>query len=720
MSSTVRLRIESRDNVQGGYRVSLWQEDGNPSVQLAAGILPDSVNDQKFRNKILETADSDPKFKAIGQHLFTHLWGTAIGPEWEEKRQHSASLRTILDIQDGDLALLPWELLYHPHQSRLFFLDHQHPWFRWRPPSDKILACACPYPWPARVLVVIGSDALDPAVKSEQEADAIRDALLTPQRPEEATPLSLPTRAFQVEVLRLPTKRLLKGKYKEFRPHILHFIGHGGATGDPPNPRLRFDLDPAEAWNWKAEEVPNDLADLEWRPRLVILNACRSGAPPGAPVDPARANPRPPASPDTQKLAWSMADAFINSQVPAVLAMQADIPGDQAAIFSAAFYERLAAGDALDVAVARARNDMTDSTNDGQNRRDWALPVLTTCMLPEGLLPLRPKITGPRLVEVENCKFYKETQSFVDRQSERLRFLETFEPIPPQTKLYNLVVVHGKPRSGKTWLVNWCAGTCAAQGHEVRRVEIAGPEGTNWLQVLRQIRDGDPKAAKDTPTPVYKPLPAEAFHEFNWTVNHLLQGRTDPWDNQVCEDLYGTLKITAPNLPALCHEAFRKCLEKAADQKPLFLVLDHFRQGPSILPKEEFAWLRDELIAKIAAGAISSPPSPSFVRIVLVLDDSEYENYQVARLDGQFRDVSLNHLTREEFIELGVQFLRCQVLTQCRRTSPDRTKYWKCRQSAQNELSDFKEIILRMRMSEPVEIGKLARLYAMFTDIKAL
>jgi hypothetical protein len=90
--------------------------------------------------------------------------------------------------------------------------------------------------------------------------------------------------------------------------------------------------------------------------RLIVLNACESAAS-GDGFDPFA----------------GVATSLVLGGLPAVVAMQSPI-SDQAAIaFSQAFYQRLAAGDPVDAAVAEGRQAVHSADRDNF---EWATPVL--------------------------------------------------------------------------------------------------------------------------------------------------------------------------------------------------------------------------------------------------------------------------------------------------------------------------------------------------------
>ncbi len=196
------------------------------------------------------------------------------------------------------------------------------------------------------------------------------------------------------------------------------------------------------------------------------------------------------------------------------------------------------------------------------------------------------------------------------------------------------------------------------QEHELRYVEIAGDRGSDWLDVLLQIRDGDPKRAAQSF--VFEPLPEVDFHQFNWELHHRLQGKEPPDRNGaiVAPPTRGmagarALSELGEHFAKYTFAAFRHALESVASRKPLILSLDHFTTGEATLPAAEMRnYLRPEWIDRVA-GAKSSR-----VKLVLTLNDREYDDYGIAELDGLFQDVPLGGLPPEQFVELAREFFR--------------------------------------------------------------
>ncbi|MBN1286998.1 MAG: CHAT domain-containing protein [Anaerolineae bacterium] len=136
--------------------------------------------------------------------------------------------------------------------------------------------------------------------------------------------------------------------------HILHYIGHGQNDPQQGGQLLLTDkhgaMYPFGAANLRAALSGGDSLGL------VYLNACET------------------ATPNTGRDLLSMADALVKAQVPAVVAMQYQVPDRTATSFARAFYQAVAGGEPLHLALTKGRQAVRAIA-----RRldiDWGIPVL--------------------------------------------------------------------------------------------------------------------------------------------------------------------------------------------------------------------------------------------------------------------------------------------------------------------------------------------------------
>jgi hypothetical protein len=630
---TITLEIGKLE-ANGTYPLRLW--DGEIGLtKLAEAAIPQNLQVAGLRHDprdfslfVLTTATADPKFGEIGEDLMRLLNQGQVGQTWANLRQHHARLRTLLVIDDNDLQLLPWELLNDGH-DRL--------WLQ----ADQPILRAASYQWsstkeslilPLRALVVIGSK--DKNIGIEQELEKIEEAL----RPV--------NRTIDVEVLRLPTKAELTEKLGTFRPHIFHFIGHSGQNADG-NLVLWLEGKGEEDSNgyWTAAEINNNRELKEIKPRFVFLNSCRSGNPPAL---------------DDQKNVLSISAAFRDRGIPAVLAMQADVQGEDAGLLAGTLYQSLAEGDTLDVALIKARNKVQDKITNGLLHREWALPSLTVSLPPEQILGLQATAANSQWAKkIKLCPEFREViPQFVNRKENRRSIVHSFYPISPTAEERHLTIIRGKSGMGKSWIVHWCLEACARQCHNVRYVPIVDTVGKDWLDVLLQIRDGDPSLPNSL---IHEPLDAAAFADFNWELHHRLQGKEEiplrngrtidppPQKNgQRLEDL-------GEHFAKKTFASFRAALQSAAGGQPLILALDDFTKGDIALPE---AHLQKYLIPELLYPLVAEQLLP--IKVILILTEAEYFLYKMGDsiLKGLFQEVELKDIPAQEFETLAREYLR--------------------------------------------------------------
>jgi hypothetical protein len=192
----------------------------------------------------------------------------------------------------------------------------------------------------------------------------------------------------------------------EWRPHVLHFIGHGDLKDNQGCLALVKDGE-EEAW-YNAREFAALFNG--WRPRLVVLQACQSALPPTGP------------GLMTGSGFMSLAAYLMERDIPAVVAMQYEIGNDCATEFAAGFYEALAKGLEIDMAVQEGRWKISWSTelDVRWTKRAFGTPVLFM-LSPDGIIhPVAAIGTGPPPV------------STVARQVEERQVL-TGPPPPPSS-----------------------------------------------------------------------------------------------------------------------------------------------------------------------------------------------------------------------------------------------------------------------------------------------
>lgn len=307
----------------------------------ATGRLDLNLGEQDFQNKLSVVRDMGPDLasrQAFGQWLFEALFRDQVRDTWKTSRGRvdageADGLRLRLWINDPQLAVLPWELMYEEGKGFLataanLALSRYLPVLE--PPTltmqEKL-----------RILIVVESPSNLPQINI-QEVAKLEDALIGLGGAVEYTALRNPA-----------TPHIHNALQQGY--HILHFLGHGRAG------KLALT---EENGTEAAYITDQEFAQLvQGRPalRLIVLNACYSS------------------QPTEGTLFAGMGPSLVQMQIPAVIAMQYNtVSVDTAGQFSKAFYGAMAKGIPVDFAVNEARQQI--SAGALLQHRDWSTPVL--------------------------------------------------------------------------------------------------------------------------------------------------------------------------------------------------------------------------------------------------------------------------------------------------------------------------------------------------------
>ncbi len=283
----------------------------------------------------------------FGAGLFNAVFAGAVGEALQRSldaaRGKGRSLCVRLDMsQTPDLAQLPWEYLYATPLARPLALSTDTPLVRYLdvPEPDDYT----PAPPPLKVLGVVSNpnDVL-PRLDVEGEWTRLHDAL---------DPLQS---AGLVRLTRLPqtTMTSLADYLGREDVHVLHFIGHGDYNATMRQGGLVFEGDNGRHVLVSADQLAPLLHDHKPL-RLVFLNACQGAE--GAADD----------------AFGGLAQVLVRQEAPMVLAMQFAISDSAAKTLARSFYQGLADGKTVDIAVTEARKDL----NAAGNNREWGTPIL--------------------------------------------------------------------------------------------------------------------------------------------------------------------------------------------------------------------------------------------------------------------------------------------------------------------------------------------------------
>ena len=303
-----------------------------------------------------------------------------------------APVPLLLDIAPQEPAILPWELLRDPQATPARSPTGTRP-----PPGA---AAVRPAARRCRRTGPTPRDRRRPADKPDLGQDNEIEAIYKELR---RAPCG-----WHIDVLRGPTKEQLTARYRDFAPgRPAHHRTRDEGLGRPGRADAAAGREP---WDLDAEFLVGNLPD-GLKPRLTVLNACRTADQPH----------------EALELARGLADALLDKGASAVVAMQGDIAPDPAACFTEHLYAALGgpAPVPLDFAVAQARAAVGRLDVEP---RDWVLPRLTLRADPAILLHQPQQVLPADLIRAHPG--FGEVMRMVDRSSQR-RLVQRLDAAPP-------------------------------------------------------------------------------------------------------------------------------------------------------------------------------------------------------------------------------------------------------------------------------------------------
>jgi hypothetical protein len=270
-------------------------------------------------------------------------------------------LRLRLQIEPPDMRRWPWEGLYRDPSGFLAFNAISITRYiavgvqQMRPVITQL---------PLRLLLASAAPADLPALDFAAERKNLEDALAD----ESAKGW------ISLEFLEHAKRDTLREKLTQFRPHVLHFSGHGKFKEDQSALAFEDQYGDTDSITPEAAAILfGGLPDL----RLIVLNACETA------IDST-----------TQPLTGIAPKILQRTGLPAVVAMQAPILDKAAIAFTRAFYNQLASGQTIDDAMREGRLAIYNSNSASAA---FAIPVLFLST-DEGLLVDFPQQRRDRVV----------------------------------------------------------------------------------------------------------------------------------------------------------------------------------------------------------------------------------------------------------------------------------------------------------------------------------
>jgi outer membrane protein OmpA-like peptidoglycan-associated protein len=317
--------------------------------------------------------------KEVGRRLFeTLLPGELAGRFGAVADTGRLRLRINL-TQAPELSREPWEALYRTDSETLLAIDTGAMIVRQLdPPTPPDRTPVTP---PVRLLIF--------SAVPEGDLDVAREVANIGGRLKESIEAGLAV-PFEVSLLEKATRLSLYERLRTFRPHLLHYVGHGSFERGSGWIHLHHPDDERRNDPVDAETLRDMLANH--RPKLVVLNTCQGAT---------------AASTDTF---GGTAQALIQRNIPYVVAMQYPVSDQVAIAFSDSLYADLARGDPVDVAVTKARNSIR-ILPDAESQVELITPVLyisgqaDALIVPPGSavempLPQSPRVAQYRPIEL--------------------------------------------------------------------------------------------------------------------------------------------------------------------------------------------------------------------------------------------------------------------------------------------------------------------------------
>jgi formylglycine-generating enzyme required for sulfatase activity len=282
--------------------------------------------------------------REFGATLFERLFSGAVLDGFRASRAALPAgerLRLRLRLAP-DLAPIPWELLYDPHDEQFLALTHDLALLRYPEPPAPLAPLKVDGPLHVVVVLASPAGADYPPIRLDRELHRIESVLKT-ARAQGRIALDVIRGHGTLDQLRARLRSPM---------HVLHVLCHGDMDEARGGVLIFEDADGA------AEPIGADhLRGLLQRrpPRLVLLNACLG------------------ATPADQDPFSSVGAALLRGGVPAVIAMQFELAEDAAVELARVFYAELAAGAPVDLALTEARLHLYGRY---PQQLDWAIPVL--------------------------------------------------------------------------------------------------------------------------------------------------------------------------------------------------------------------------------------------------------------------------------------------------------------------------------------------------------
>ncbi len=267
-------------------------------------------------------------FQDVGTALFDAIFGGAIGELYRTSEGYAQGrgygLRLRLRVEPPELSFLPWELLFDSFHDRFVARWPNRPLSRLRR-NERLTAAPR-----NRATAPLAGSHLQPrefgGVSSRRTRCGQRE------KPHRGGAARMAHRAgvLKIEAMDHAIVSEIGDRLRDFRPHLLHFIGHGSFRKVRREDRGCIVLeDVKRRCKLIDEKVFAEMLDAEMT-RLVVLNACET------------------ATSSSLRALSGMAARLVQVGMSAVVAMRVPIVDTPAIKFSREFYRAIASGLAVD------------------------------------------------------------------------------------------------------------------------------------------------------------------------------------------------------------------------------------------------------------------------------------------------------------------------------------------------------------------------------------
>ncbi|MBV7339935.1 CHAT domain-containing protein [Chloroflexi bacterium TSY] len=361
------LRIGASDGTQYPVTVIHAAAGGEPSIMATIPVndeaVRQSVDDlvavrsahattrradsttRKVRLRSSPPIDEAVVAREVGQRLFDALISGAVRDAYSSSlakaREQGLGLRLRLRIETPEAAVLPWEFLYDPQEGDHVALLREIPITRYTALSRDAAPTAKP---PLRILAMVAapSDLATLNVAEEQ------------RRIEQALEHRLERGDVGLHWVEGDTWHDLQTALDRGPWHVFHYIGHGAFDPDSGEGLLAF-CDEQGTMQRMSATALGRLFSGHPSLQLAFLNTCEGGRTSDA------------------ELFSSVGSVLTRRGVSAVISMQFAISDAAALEFSRLFYDALARGNPVDVAMTAARTGLSIAA---PNSIEWATPML--------------------------------------------------------------------------------------------------------------------------------------------------------------------------------------------------------------------------------------------------------------------------------------------------------------------------------------------------------